>query len=167
MVRAAAERLQAAGVPSPENDARLLLAHVLGGRPDPWWHQAQVSAEQADQYALLIARRAERVPLQHLTGKAYFGRLELAVGPGVFIPRPETETMMMWAAEQLQARQATAVTGQVAVDLCSGSGAIAKSIALEVPTSTVYAVELSGEALPWAEPTGRRRRSNRRSTHHC
>ena len=86
----------AAGVPT-ENDARLLLAHVLGEGPFPWWNRFEVAPRFAGRFAELIAMRAERIPLQHLTGKAYFGRLELDVGPGVFIPRPETERMMVWA----------------------------------------------------------------------
>lgn len=98
----------------------------------------------------LIARRAERVPLQHLTGTAYFGYIELAVGPGVFVPRPETETMMVWAGDQVRARQASSGRPQLVVDLCTGSGAIAKSLALSAPESEVYAVELSSEAVTWA-----------------
>lgn len=151
LVTQAAAELRRAGVPSPENDARLLLSHVLGEDPALWWSRREVGSADVQEFDALIARRAERIPLQHLTGKAYFGRLELAVGPGVFTPRPETETMMMWAAEQLAARQAGSGRDQVVVDLCTGSGAIARSIALEVPAATVYAVELSGEALPWAE----------------
>ena len=151
VVKRAGERLRAAGVPSPENDARLLLAHVLGGRPDPWWHQVRLSAEQAAEYARLIARRAERIPLQHLTGVSYFGHVELAVGPGVFVPRPETETMMAWGCSELRSRQTDAARSPVAVDLCTGSGAIALSLAKAVPNAEIYAVELSTEALPWAE----------------
>ncbi|MFT4165128.1 MAG: peptide chain release factor N(5)-glutamine methyltransferase [Microlunatus sp.] len=151
VVKRAAERLRTAGVPSPENDARMLLAHVLGGRPDPWWHRVQVGAEQADEYARLIERRAERVPLQHLTGVSHFGHVELAVGPGVFIPRPETETMMAWACAELRARHPEVARPPVAVDLCTGSGAIALSLAREVPGAEIHAVELSAEALPWAE----------------
>ena len=150
-VKRATAQLGAAGVPSPENDARLLLAHVLGRRLDPWWHQVQLSAEQAIRFTELVARRAERIPLQHLTGTAYFGHIELAVGPGVFIPRPETETMMVWAATALRRRQADSVRPQLAVDLCTGSGAIALSLAREVPDTEIHAVELSPEALSWAE----------------
>jgi release factor glutamine methyltransferase len=150
LVRAGAERLREAGVPSPENDARLLLAHVLGEGPSPWWNRFEVAPASADRFAELIAMRAERIPLQHLTGRAYFGKVELDVGPGVFIPRPETEMMMSWAASEVAARQVRFGTRQVVVDLCAGSGAIAKSIALEVPGAEIYAVELSTEALDWA-----------------
>lgn len=150
-VKQAADQLRAAGVPSPENDARLLLAHVLGAPLDPWWHQVQVNPEQSSRFAQLIARRAERIPLQHLTGVSYFGHVELAVGPGVFIPRPETETMMAWACAELRSRQTDSARPPVAVDLCTGSGAIALSLVREVPDAEIYAVELSTEALPWAE----------------
>jgi release factor glutamine methyltransferase len=147
----AAEQLRAAGVPSPENDARLLLAHVLGERPTGWWHRLEVSTAAAERFRELVARRAERVPLQHLTGKAYFGNVELDVGPGVFIPRPETEMMMSWAAQELTERAARLGRHQVVVDLCTGSGAIAKSLALAAPDAEVHAVELSEEAVSWAE----------------
>lgn len=151
LVREAAARLGRAGVPSPENDARLLLAHVLGERPSPWWHRREVAPAFAGAFTELVAMRAQRIPLQHLTGTAHFGHLELEVGPGVFIPRPETETMMAWASTELRARQLRHGTRQVVVDLCTGSGAIAKSLALAAPGAAVHAVELSPEALVWAE----------------
>lgn len=124
---------------------------MLGGRPDPSWHRVQVTAEQAAEYGRLVERRAERIPLQHLTGVSYFGHVELAVGPGVFVPRPETETMMAWACSELRARQTGSARPPSAVDLCTGSGAIALSLAREVPDAEIHAVELSAEALPWAE----------------
>lgn len=151
LVTKAAERLRAAGVPSPENDARLLLAAVLGEGPFPWWNRYEVTPAGADRFGELIALRAERIPLQHLTGKAYFGRIEVEVGPGVFIPRPETEMMMTWASTQLVGRGARFGHRQVVVDLCTGSGAIAKSLALAAPEAEIYAVELSSEAIHWAE----------------
>jgi release factor glutamine methyltransferase len=151
LVSDAAERLRAAGVPSPDNDARLLLAQVLGEGPFPWWNRFEVAPRHVGRFAELIAMRAERIPLQHLTGKAHFGKVELDVGPGVFIPRPETEMMMSWAVFEVATRQTRLGTRQVVVDLCTGSGAIAKSIALDVPGAEIYAVELSPEALAWAE----------------
>lgn len=152
VVREAAERLRAAGVDSPENDARLLLAYVLGQtRPTPFWHQAELTPTDVDRFLALVARRAQRVPLQHLTGTAYFGHTEVAVGPGVFVPRPETETMMVWASTELAARAGLPDDRPIAVDLCTGSGVIAKSLALAVPDAEIHAVELSAEALRWAE----------------
>lgn len=104
-------------------------------------------------YDELIARRATREPLQHITGVAYFRHLELAVGPGVFVPRPETESVVQLGIDVLtQLRQERGDTAElVAVDLGTGSGAIAGAMATEVSGSTVYAVELSDDAFPWAE----------------
>lgn len=151
LVSDAAVRLRAAGVPSPEVDARELLAYVLGERPTLWGGRRPVAPDAARRFRALVARRTERVPLQHLTGAAHFGRIEVAVGPGVFVPRPETESMMVWATTELARRRAIHPERPVVVDLCTGSGVIASSIALEVPDAQVYAVELSAEALPWAQ----------------
>ena len=94
MLRAATDVLASAGVPSPEHDARELAAYVLGVRPADLATVDTCSPAQAETFDALVARRAERVPLQHLTGEAHFRRLTLAVGPGVFIPRPETEVVV-------------------------------------------------------------------------
>ena len=95
LLAGAAEQLAAAGVPTPEVDAELLLAHVTG-RPRALLRMAggTVTDEQSSEFAALVAQRAQRIPLQHLTGLAPFRHLELRVGPGVFIPRPETELMV-------------------------------------------------------------------------
>jgi release factor glutamine methyltransferase len=95
-----------------------------------------------------VARREAREPLQHITGQAYFRYLELAVGPGVFVPRQETEVMTGWAIEQLAAMD---VAEPVVADLGTGSGAIALSIAQEVPRALVHAVEADPLARQWAE----------------
>ncbi|WP_406829969.1 peptide chain release factor N(5)-glutamine methyltransferase [Pedococcus sp. KACC 23699] len=147
-VRAAATRLSEAGVPSPEHDALALAAHVLG-RPVGELRTAMVlgaSAPDPTAYARLVEHRADRVPLQHLTGRAAFRRLELSVGPGVFTPRPETEVVAGLAIEAALAVDAEPVV----VDLCTGSGAIALAIADEVPRATVHAVELGEDAHAWA-----------------
>ncbi|GAA1529592.1 release factor glutamine methyltransferase [Microbacterium ginsengiterrae] len=151
-VRAGAERLAAAGVPDPLVDAELLAGHVRGLRRgevqaaiirgDGW------SAQDAKALDGLIARRAAREPLQHLTGRAPFRHLELAVGPGVFVPRPETETVAQFAIDALLTDASPTPVG---VDLCTGSGAIALAMATEVPHSRVFAVELSPDAYAWAE----------------
>ncbi|WP_020575210.1 peptide chain release factor N(5)-glutamine methyltransferase [Actinopolymorpha alba] len=143
----ARERLAAAGVASPQHDAEALLSHVVGVPRLRLRLLADVPAERAREYDDLIARRAAREPLQHLTGTAPFRHLELAVGPGVFVPRPETEVVAGWAIDAL------AATGPapVVVDLCTGSGAIAASIADEVPAARVHAVELDPAAHAWAE----------------
>jgi release factor glutamine methyltransferase len=109
----------------------------------------RLSREQAAGFEELLAQRAARVPLQHLTGRAPFRTLELAVGPGVFVPRPETEVVagvaIDEAAELARRREAPLV-----VDLCSGSGALALAVAVEVPAARVVAVELDPMAHAWA-----------------
>ncbi len=96
-----------------------------------------------------MTQRADRVPLQHLTGTAAFRHVELAVGPGVFVPRMETELLAGWAVERA-AELARAGAEPVVVDLCTGSGAIAASLADEVPGARVHAVELDPGAHAWA-----------------
>ena len=149
-VRAATRRLAEAGVASPEHDAAELLAHVLGTTRSALPLADDVTPEQQERYAALVARRAGREPLQHLLGTAAFRYVELAVGPGVFTPRPETELLAGWAVDQARA---VLEDGRVpvVVDLCTGSGAIALSVATEVPTAQVHAVELGEDALLWAE----------------
>jgi release factor glutamine methyltransferase len=135
-------KLSAAGVASPDFDAAELLAFVTGSSR---LHLAEPTDEQRQRYDVLIARRAAREPLQHLTGTAAFRYRELAVGPGVFVPRPETEVMVGWILDRL-----AGVPEPLVVDLCSGSGAIAGAVATERPDSVVHAVELSPEACVWA-----------------
>jgi release factor glutamine methyltransferase len=149
LLRDAATRLAAGGVPSPEHDAAELLAHVLGTSRPRLRLFDEVDAAQAAAFEELVGRRAAREPLQHLTGTAAFRYLELAVGPGVFVPRPETELLAGWAVDE--ARRVVA-TGRepVVVDLCTGSGAVALSVATEVPAVSVHAVELDEPAYAWA-----------------
>jgi release factor glutamine methyltransferase len=141
----AALLLTEAKVSSPQVDAELLLAHIVGVDRSQLVTITQISDDQLLDYENLVARRANRVPLQHLTGIAYFRHLELAVGPGVFVPRPETELLVESAIKYLK----TISSPRIAVDLCAGSGAIALSLALEVPGTTVHAVELSDDAFKW------------------
>lgn len=150
LVRDAAGRLAAAGVASPEYDAAELLAHVLGTTRGRLFLVDAVDAPTRRRYDDLVARRAAREPLQHLTGSAAFRHVEVAVGPGVFVPRPETELLAGWAIER--AREVLAAgEAPVVVDLCTGSGVIARSIADEVPQARVHAVELDPAAHVWAE----------------
>jgi len=157
LVRDAAARLAAAGVPDPDVDAELLAAHVLGsGRGAV--QAAAIRGDGMDAAAAaaleeLVQRRCARVPLQHLTGRAPFRHLELAVGPGVFVPRPETEMVAQLAIDALLA---AAVPEPVAVDLGTGSGAIALAMATEVPHARVYAAEKSADAFVWAKENARR-----------
>lgn len=149
LIMEAAARLREAGVGSPDADARLLLAHACGIEPSRLLFLDQLDHDQQAAYAELIRRRAERTPLQHLTGRAYFRRVELAVGPGVFVPRPETEVMTGWAIEGLQTLLAEGRTPLV-IELGTGSGAIAKAIADEAPGCAVIAIERDHRAAEWA-----------------
>ena len=145
LVADAVRRLTEAGVESPEQDARALLAHVLEVDRARLPLVVDVPPERAEAYAALVARRAHREPLQHLTGVAHFRHVELEVGPGVFVPRPETELLAGWAVEQ-----ATRLEAPVVVDLGTGSGAVAKAVADEAPHARVHAVELDERAHGWA-----------------
>lgn len=178
VIAAAEVRLEAAGVPSPKHDAEELAAYLLGttrtGLP-----AAAVPAGFPAAYETLVARRAAREPLQHLTGVAYFRYLALAVGPGVFIPRPETEVLVdlalaaldratldraaldrasldhavldRTAAEHAPAARAPAepVPTPVVIDLFAGSGAVGLALATERPRTEVHAVEADNAALTW------------------
>jgi release factor glutamine methyltransferase len=146
LLAAAESKLRDAGVPSPEHDAAELLAHVLGTDRSRLPLVDEVPAAALREYDALVARRAAREPLQHLTGEAWFRHVRLEVGPGVFTPRPETELLAGWAVEA-----AEMLESPVVVDLCTGSGAIAKSVAHEVPQARVHAVELDEPAYRWAE----------------
>ncbi|WP_205470994.1 peptide chain release factor N(5)-glutamine methyltransferase [Nocardioides sp. SYSU D00038] len=150
LLAAAVERLRAGGVESAEHDAAALLAHVLGTDRSRLVLVDEVGPDVERRYADLVGRRAAREPLQHLTGVAHFRHVELAVGPGVFVPRPETELLAGWAVEQAAALTADGAS-PVVVDLCTGSGAIALSIADEVPAARVHAVEIDPPAHAWAE----------------
>jgi release factor glutamine methyltransferase len=145
LLATAEETLRGAGVPSPEHDAAELLAHVLGTDRSRLPLVEEVPAAALGEYVVLVTRRAAREPLQHLTGRAWFRHVELAVGPGVFVPRPETELLAGWAVEA-----ATPLEAPVVLDLCTGSGAIAKALAHEVPQARVHAVELDEPAYRWA-----------------
>ncbi|AJT64382.1 peptide chain release factor N(5)-glutamine methyltransferase [Streptomyces chattanoogensis] len=144
-VAQATQRLADAGVPSPRFDAEELAAHVHGVKRSQL--HTVPDADFDARYWEAIARREAREPLQHITGRAFFRYLELTVGPGVFVPRPETESVVGWAIDAVRAMD---VVEPLIVDLCTGSGAIALALAQEVPRSRVHAVELSEEALRYA-----------------
>ncbi|MCU1657834.1 MAG: modification methylase, HemK family [Pseudonocardiales bacterium] len=144
LITAAAARLTAAGVRSPRVDAELLLAHCLGVERSRLVLVEAVPPDAAERFDRLLARRADRVPLQHIVGSAPFRHVLPAVGAGVFVPRPETELLVDAVLPMLRAAVAP-----VAVDLCAGSGALALAIADEVPGTRVVAVERSDAALTW------------------
>jgi release factor glutamine methyltransferase len=147
-IELASKKFELAGIESFQADAEILLGFVL----DLSRGELQVKAITGDslteaeetKFLELVEKRAERFPLQHLTGVAYFRQLELKVGPGVFVPRFETETVTQLAVDALKA---VPTEHPIAVDLATGSGAIAISLAVEVPNARVFAVELSEEAL--------------------
>nr|WP_253259388.1 peptide chain release factor N(5)-glutamine methyltransferase [Subtercola boreus] len=147
----AVDVLRRAGVPDPEVDAQLLLGHVLGASRGQVqasaYTDSPVSVDDAVAISEVVERRATREPLQHITGTAGFRLLELAVGPGVFVPRPETEFVAGIAIDSLRA---TADESPIGVDLGTGSGAIALALATEVPHARVWAVENSTAAFIWA-----------------
>lgn len=148
-VRAARLSLSGSGIVSAEADAVELAAFALGTEAAEVRRRMVLrdAADPAflDRYDGLVEERAARVPLQHLTGRAHFRHLTLRVGPGVFVPRPETEVVA-----GLAIHACGAVRHPVVVDLCTGSGAIALAVADEVPGARVHAVELSPEAHAWA-----------------
>ncbi|MGJ3509147.1 peptide chain release factor N(5)-glutamine methyltransferase [Enemella sp. A6] len=145
-------------VASPAAEARTLVAAVTGLTPAQLLTAPALTPEHIDRLDELVARRRSGIPLQHLTGRAPFRYLELQIGPGAFIPRPETEVMVEWClarVRELPSRQEPIVV----VDLCTGSGAIAAALADELTGDRadpplpveIHAVELSPEALAWAE----------------
>ncbi|MDQ1525578.1 MAG: release factor glutamine methyltransferase [Microbacteriaceae bacterium] len=144
------DALAAAGIESPEVDAELLIGHVLGLSRGQVQAKSitgsEVSEADATTIEAAVERRAAREPLQHITGRAPFRSLELAVGPGVFVPRPETEQVAQFAIDALLA---AASERPIGVDLGTGSGAIALAMATEVPHAEVYGVEVSAAAFPW------------------
>jgi release factor glutamine methyltransferase len=143
VIDAAAAALAEAGVGSPRSDAELLAAHAAAtdrGR----LAFADTGPEFCERYDELVARRAKRVPLQHLTGTAAFGPVTVQVGPGVFIPRPETESLLEWAVAQQLSRR------PVIVDLCTGSGALAVALSKHWPDARVIGVDDSQDALAYA-----------------
>jgi release factor glutamine methyltransferase len=148
--RAEAE-LRSAGIDSPRHDAEALLAYALGVERPALRRGEELAADTAAALRALVARRAGREPLQHITGRAAFRYVEVSVGPGVFVPRPETEVLAGWAVDALRALQSAGTESPVAVDLCTGSGVLALSLATEVPGSSVHAVELSEDAHRYAE----------------
>jgi release factor glutamine methyltransferase len=146
MIAAASSTFEAVGVASPRFDAEELAAHAFGVPRARLRSVVVVDDAAAAWFDDAVARRAAREPLQHIVGTAAFRYVVVGVGPGVFVPRPETEVVAGWAIERVRELGA----GAVVVDLCTGSAAIALAVADEVPTAVVHAVELSEPALVWA-----------------
>ncbi len=144
-VLAATTELERAGVPSARVDAEELAAHLLGVSRTRLGLHPLVDHDWVISYHSLVARRAQRIPLQHILGVAPMGGITVQVGPGVFVPRPETESLVAWSIAAI-----AGIAAPVVVDLCSGSAAIALAIAAARPEATVFAVERSPGALAWA-----------------
>jgi len=141
LIADAAESLSRAGVSSPQVDAEELAAYLLG-IPRMRLRFSEVGADFPERYRDLVARRAERIPLQHLTGSTAFGPIEVSVGPGVFIPRPETESLYAWATAEL-------TPDVTVVELCAGSAALAIALSHDQPTARVIGIELDEDALTY------------------
>ena len=146
LLRSTAGRL-AASVESPVVDAEVLVSHVLGwGRAELYARSdLAVPSRVIEDLEALVRRRCCGEPLQYLTGHQAFRHLDLAVGPGVLVPRPETEMVVEHALGRIGS-----LTGPIVVDVGTGSGAIALAIAAERPDAVVWATEVSASALEWA-----------------
>jgi release factor glutamine methyltransferase len=147
----AARRLAAAGVDTPRTDAELLAAHVLGVPRGRLLLLDGLTEPQSAAFDDLVAARARRVPLQHLIGSVAFGGIDVAVGPGAFVPRPETELLVAWGVAR------PLPSAPVAVDFCGGTGAIALAVAHGLPEARVYAIERDPDALVWLRRNARSR----------
>ena len=160
VINTAARSLADAGVLSAQVDAELLAAHAAGVDRSRL-ALVDLPAEFGDRYRELVDARARRIPLQHLTGVAPFGPLMLHVGPGVFIPRPETESLLEWATKAVDNQRDPFI-----VDLCTGTGALAVALARYRPDATVMAVDDSRGGVALRHPQrgryGRRAGGGRR-----
>lgn len=141
LIAEAVESLSRAGVSSPQVDAEELAAYLLGVSRMRL-RFAESAPEFPERYRHLVARRAQRIPLQHLIGTAAFGPVEVHVGPGVFIPRPETESLYAWATAEL-------MPDATVVELCAGSAALAIALSHDQPTARVIGIELDEDALTY------------------
>lgn len=153
LFRYARRTLDDAALASPDADARALFAAAVNAGPaDIIFRGDEPYTDEAGRKHLaeMLARRVAREPLQHIIGTAPMMSLELQVGPGVFVPRPETELLAQWAIDRARELVASGVVKPKIVDLCTGSGALALAIADAVPEADVVAVELSERARAWA-----------------
>lgn len=146
-ILSATATLEAAGVPSPRVDAELLASHIVGVERGRLGLVPLVEPEVIEAYTKTVAQRAKRIPLQYITGTSALGNIDVEVGPGVFVPRPETELLLGWALAFVEGVDRKP---PVVLDLCTGSGALALALANARPDAQVHAVELDPSALAWA-----------------
>lgn len=144
--RRVTKRLSDAGLESAGAEAAELVAQILGVEPGRLLLVDAVTDVDAARIDDAVARRVRREPLQHITARAHFAGVDLEVGPGVFIPRPETELLVEWALARIGTLASTRTAPLTVVDLCAGSGALALAIAQHAPRTRVIAVELSSDA---------------------
>lgn len=141
---AATALLTDVGIDSARHDAEELAAHVAGTDRGRLPLLDPPDAEFFVRYRAVVAARSRRIPLQHLTGSTSFGPVTLRVGPGVFVPRPETEALLAWAVAQDLPEQ------PVIADVCTGSGALAIALSRHWPTARVVGIDDSEVALDYA-----------------
>lgn len=146
LIADASARFERVGIETPRADAELLLAHLLGVSRTDIHKFTEVDSEVAEEFEKLVRFRSERIPVQHLTGKGYFRYLEVRVGPGVLIPRPETELLVDAVKEYRKDAEPLLI-----VDLGSGAAALTISLAIECAPADVIGVELYDEAFRWGE----------------
>lgn len=149
-VRAGANRLRQAGSDTPDLDAEVIMRHLLGWDRTAYLVRRREELDDTirDAFWALIRRREGREPIAYITGHREFLGLDLAVGPGALVPRPETEQLVEWAADWLKEKR-----NQTAVDVGTGSGAIAVGLVRFAPPGSLarmIAVDVSDQALTWA-----------------
>lgn len=139
-------RFQNSQIESARTDAELIVAHVLGVSRSGLSLLQEITPQMQREIERLCQLRQQRIPLQHLTGEQGFRKLVLKVGAGVFIPRPETELLVESTIRELKDLPSSKI-----LDLCSGSGAIAISLASELSNADVTAVEVSDQAFDFLQ----------------
>ncbi|MEY4322304.1 MAG: methyltransferase [Actinomycetota bacterium] len=144
LVLAQAAHLAAAGIETPENDAELLLCHILGKKRSELTLVDHITEDQRRAFERAIATRTKRIPLQHITGRAPFRHIEVSCGPGVLTPRPETELLVDAAI-----KHTANIENPIIIDLCAGSAAMTISIAMEIKNAEVVGLELVPKAFEW------------------
>lgn len=153
LLAAAEARLEAVGIETPRVDAELLLCEAMGVTRGQLLLLDVVSDAQTAAFEAFVLKREQRMPLQHVVGRAAFRRIEVEIGPGVLTPRPETELLVDAALKHLASRRVAGERVRV-VDLCSGSAAMTVSLAIEAGDADVVGLEFVQPAYDWGRRTG-------------